>query len=64
MGCSVSRAHKTWSRSLLFKDFLESVVVAGTSYQMLNVLKSTMKNLGVSIFLTIRKKTLNQGSYS
>ena len=22
MGCSVSRAHKTWSRSLLFKDFL------------------------------------------
>ena len=21
VGCSVSRAHKTWSRSLLFKDF-------------------------------------------
>ena len=22
MGCSVSRAHKSWSRSFLFKDFL------------------------------------------
>lgn len=26
LGVSVSRAHKTWSRSFLFKDFLFAVV--------------------------------------
>ena len=29
MGCSVSRAHKTWSRSFLFKDFLDHLTVVG-----------------------------------
>ena len=61
--------------------------MAGTSYQMLEVLafcnreraqppsititvltfleiKSTMKNSGVTFFLTIREKTLNEISYS
>ena len=75
-----SRRHSTTS-------FSESVVEAGITYQMLEVLafcnlertqppsititvltflvkKSTMKNSGVSIFLTIREKTLNQISYS
>ena len=75
-----SRRHSTTS-------FNKSVVAAGTSYQMLEVLafwnreraqppsititvltflvkKSTMKNSGMSIFLRIREKTLNQVSYS
>ena len=75
-----------WPSSFYY-EFSESVVVAGTSYQMLEILafytrercfppsitmtmlivlvkKSTMKNSGASIFLTIREKTLNQISYS
>ena len=75
-----------WPSSFYY-EFSESVVVAGTSYQMLGILafynrercfppsitmtmlivlvkKSTMKNSGASIFLTIREKTLNQISYS
>ena len=88
---SVILAGKRGSRRHSTTSFSESVVVAGTSYQIsvsnvrsFSILqsgegstsfnndnsanfsgeKSTMKISGVSIFLTIREKTLNQISYS
>ena len=43
MGCSVSRVHKTWSRSLLFKDFPSCGV--GFVYTILGSFSSRHSNL-------------------
>jgi len=40
MGCSVSRAHKTWSRSLLFKVFFFFFITAGRCKKILHRLRS------------------------